>query len=370
MKIAFIGTRGVDGKYSGIETYCEEVGSRLVKRGHEVTVYCRSYFTPKIRTYEGMHIKRFPTIRTKHLETIVHSALCTLDAVFRNYDIVQFHALGSSPFAVIPRMLGTKTVVSVQGLDGRRAKWNAFAKQYLAACEWTSMHCPSATIVVSRYLQDYYAHRFRLGTTYIPNGVTVKTPAPAKQIATFGLAPNNYILYVGRLSPEKGCHDLIEAYQGMDTQLKLVFVGGATYADDYVNTLTRHASDRILFLGYQSGTVLEELFSNAYLFTLPSRIEGLSISLLEAMSYGNCVLTSDIPENLELVSEHGFTFRVNDVLHLRQMLGYLLQYRELVESSGKSNRTYIEQKYTWDMITERTERLFASLLNVQKTDNN
>jgi glycosyltransferase involved in cell wall biosynthesis len=232
------------------------------------------------------------------------------------------------------------------------------------------MHCPSATIVVSRYLQDYYAHRFRLGTTYIPNGVTVKTPAPAKQIATFGLGPNNYILYVGRLSPEKGCHDLIEAYQGMDTQLKLVFVGGATYADDYVNTLTRHASDRILFLGYQSGKVLEELFSNAYLFVLPSRIEGLSISLLEAMSYGNCVLTSDIPENLELVSEHGFTFRVNDAIHLRQMLDYLLQYPELVESTGKANRVYIEQQYTWDMVTERTERLFASLLNVQKTDNN
>jgi glycosyltransferase involved in cell wall biosynthesis len=175
---------------------------------------------------------------------------------------------------------------------------------------------------------------------------------------------------VGRLSPEKGCHDLIEAYQGMDTQLKLVFVGGATYADDYVNTLTRHASDRILFLGYQSGEVLEELFSNAYLFVLPSCIEGLSISLLEAMSYGNCVLTSDIPENLELVSEHGFTFRVNDAIHLRQMLDYLLQYPELVESTGKANRVYIEQQYTWDMVTERTERLFASLLNVQKTDNN
>jgi glycosyltransferase involved in cell wall biosynthesis len=363
MRIAFIGARGIVGKYSGVETYCEEVGSRLVKRGHEVTAYCRSYFTPRVRTYEGMQIKRLPTIRTKHLETFVHSCLCVVDAMFRNYDIVQLHALGSSPLAVIPRLRGLKTVVAVHGLDGQRAKWNVVAKHYLEACEWTSAYCPSATIVVSRCLADYYARRFQLDTTCIPNGVSVKTPIPPKQITTFGLGHKDYILFVGRLTPEKGCLELINAYKGMETSLKLVFVGGGTYADAYVNTLKRHASDRILFLGYQSGEILEELFSNAYLYVLPSTIEGLSLSLLEAMAYGNCVLASDIPENLELVSRHGFSFHSGDIEHLRYMMTHLIKHPQLAESTGKANRNYIQEHYTWEMVTDQTEKTFTDLLN-------
>jgi len=362
MKIAFIGARGVVGKYSGIETYYEEVGSRLVKLGHEVTVYCRSYFTPKMTHYRGMRIKRFPTVRSKHLETIIHSLISMVDASLRDYDIVQFHALGSSPLSVIPRFFGKKTVVSVRGLDGLRAKWGNLARHYLALCEWASVHCPSTTIVVSQQLSKYFLDRHKAVTTYIPNAVNLQTYFSPEKILNFGLKRNNYILYVGRLTPEKDCHLLIKAFTELDTNLKLVFVGGSTYADNYVTQLKTHHSERILFLGFQTGRLLNELFSNAYLFVLPSRIEGLSVALLEAMGHGNCVLTSDIPENLELVKTTGFTFRTGNVEDLRCMLKHLIAHPELVENSGPASKRLIERNYTWDVVALKTSQLYERLL--------
>ena len=361
MNIAFIGGRGVVGTYSGIETYYEEVGSRLVQLGHEVTVYCRSYFTPKVAFHRGMRVKRLPTVRTKHLETIVHSLLSTGDALFRRYDIVQFNALGSSPLAVVPRLLGTGTVVSVQGLDGERAKWGKIAQRYLQACEWTSARCPSATSVVSHHLVNYYAQYAHANIAYIPNGVTLRPPVPPNHLTAFGLGHKNYILFVGRLSPEKGCHYLIEAFKGLDTHLKLVFVGDSTYVDDYIQMLRKDESDRILFLGFRTGEILEELFSNAYFYVLPSTIEGLSISLLEAMSYGNCVVASDIPENLELVEGHGFTFRSAHPDSLKQTMAYLMQHPTLVEETGKAAKDYVQKNFTWDMIAQSTESLYKSV---------
>jgi glycosyltransferase involved in cell wall biosynthesis len=367
MRIAFIGARGVVGKYSGIETYYEEVGSRLVQFGHKVTVYCRSYFTPPISPYRGMRVRRFPTVRSKHFETIVHSTLCTVDALFEGYDVVQYHALGSSPLAVLPRLAGMKTVVSVRGLDGEREKWNAVARRYLRACEWASAHCPSMTSVVSRMLLDYYVRRYQAKVTYIPNGVTLNPLVAPRQITQIGLRRKNYILYVGRLTPEKGCHHLIEAFRNLETDFKLVFVGGSTYASSYVERLKNNSSDCISFLGFQEGEILEELFSNAYLYVLPSNIEGLSISLLEAMSYGNCVLTSDIPENLELVEKNGFAFKCGSVEDLRQKMTYLIQNPGAAAESGRLNKQYIADNYTWDIISEKTEAFFRELLDQKNT---
>lgn len=362
MKIAFIGARGVVGKYSGIETYYEEVGSRLVDLGHDVTVYCRSYFTPRIPVYRGLRIKRFPTIRSKHLETIFHSALCTMDALFRGYDVIQFHALGSSPLSIVPRIFGTKTVVSVRGLDGERAKWNQLASSYLKACEWTSARFPDRTGVVSQTLASYFQRKYGVTTTCIPNGVTIQVPRGAYKIREFGFHGRDYILYLGRLTPEKECHTLIEAFQQIGTDKKLAFVGGSTYSDDYVRQLKQHESNRIRFLGFQSGEILEELLSNAYFYVLPSRIEGLSISLLEAMGYGNCVLTSDIPENLELVQGIGFTFETGNVESLKNQIEYLLRHPDEVKLSGDAAKRHIEENYTWNVIARQTEQFYESML--------
>jgi glycosyltransferase involved in cell wall biosynthesis len=362
MKIAFIGARGIVGRYSGIETYYEEVGSRLAALGHEVTVYCRSYFTPPLSEHRGIRIRRFPTLRSKHLETVIHSGISTLDAILRDFDIIQYHALGSSPFAIIPRLTGKKTVVSVRGLDGQRAKWGAGARAYLTMCEWASVHCPTSTGVVSRELRDYYRRNYKADTTYIPNGVTLKDRRGPEALEPFGLKGGDYILYVGRLTPEKDCHLLIEAFETLATSLKLVFVGGSSYADEYVAQLKRHESERIRFLGFQSGEALEALFSQAHLYVLPSRIEGLSISLLEAMGWGNCVLTSDIPENRELVDGCGFTFRTGDVADLRRMLEQLIGSPEAVRRAGRACRELIEREYDWDMIALRTEAMFKQVL--------
>lgn len=368
MKIAFIGARGVIGKYSGIETYYEEVGRRLVELGHEVTVYCRSYFTPDLTHYHGIRIKRLPTFRHKYLETIVHSCLSTFHAMFQPYDIIQFHALGSAPFAILPRLVAKKTVVSVRGLDGERAKWGKLAKWYLQSCEWASVQCPSTTAVVSRQLTGYFAHNYGTAVTYIPNGVTIQEPLLPQKIQAFGLGHRDYILYVGRLSPEKGCHQLIDAYKKLKTHYKLVFVGDSTYADDYIAQLKRDESDQIKFLGFQTGDILVELFSNAYFYVLPSAIEGLSISLLEAMAFGNCVLTTNIPENLELVAKHGFSFQTGNTNQLTQMMEYLINSPEVVEARGKSAKVYIEMHYTWDMTAERTEQFFKDLLEDKITE--
>ncbi len=363
MRIAFIGARGVVGKYSGIETYYEEVGSRLVALGHEVTAYCRTYFTPPLKSYRGMRIRRLPTLRTKHLDTIVHSLLCTVDAVFRRYDIVQYHALGSAPLAIVPRGFGTKTVVSVRGLDWERTKWGGLARRYLRATERAAVRCPTATAVVSRNLAAHFQRVHGADVAYIPNGVTVKPRTAPDRIRDWGLAERSYVLYVGRLTPEKGCHLLIEAFRQLDTNLQLVFVGGSTYADDYVRTLRQHESERIRFLGFQGGSVLQELYSNAYVFVLPSSIEGLSIALLEAMSYGNCVLTSDIPQNLELVERHGFAFANGSVSDLRDRLRFLLDNPRAAEASGNANRDTIARHYTWDVIAGETAAFFRAVLD-------
>ena len=365
MKIAFIGARGVVGKYSGIETYYEELGSRLAALGHEVTVYCRSYFTPGVNRYRGMRVKRFPTVRSKHLETVVHTALSTFDALFKRYDIVQFHALGSAPFAFVPRLIGSKTVVSVCGLDGRRAKWGGFARRYLEACEWASVHCPTAASVVSAELARYFAERYGQEVTYIPNGVTLQSKVSADHLEPLGLSERNYILYVGRLTPEKACEDLIAAYKACDTNLKLAFVGGSTYADSYVESLKKEASDRILFLGFQQGDALSALFSNAYFYVLPSRIEGLSISLLEAMGYGNCVLTSDIPENRDIVKDCGETFRTGDVSNLAEQMQYLMKHPAVVAQRGAAARACIEANFTWDIIAKQTDAFYRELISGQ-----
>jgi len=258
--------------------------------------------------------------------------------------------------------------VSVRGLDGQRAKWGRGARAYLTFCEWASVRCPNSTGVVSRELCSYFRRAYDAETTYIPNGVTLKDRRGPEALRPFGLGGGDYIVYVGRLTPEKDCHLLIEAFEALDTSLKLVFVGGASYADDYVTGLKRHASDRIRFLGFQTGEPLEALFSNAYLYVLPSRIEGLSISLLEAMGWGNCVLTSDIPENRELVDGCGFTFRVGDVADLRRMLAELIASPDRVALAGRASRTLIEREYDWDRIALRTEAMFEQVLgrNVER----
>lgn len=362
VRVAFIGGRGVVSKYSGIESYYEQAGHELARLGHEVTVYCRTYFTPPSDTYNGMRVRRLPTIRSKHLETVVHTLLSTLDAMASDNDVIHYHCLGPALFSFLPRLIGKKTVVTVQGLDWQRAKWGAMAARVLRWGEAAAVTLPNATMVVSKTLQRYYRDHYQCDTIYVPNGTTPIRHRPPSRLRDWGLLPDNYVLYLGRLSPEKNCHLLIEAFEKIRTDMKLVLAGGSSHSDSYVASLRRHESDRIRFLPWVSGTDLEEVLSNAALFVLPSELEGLSLALLDAMAAGVCVLTSDIPENREVVEGAGFTFRHGDGADLERMLDVLAHNPEMRRQAGTRERARVQEQYLWPEIARSIETAYYKVL--------
>jgi len=362
LRVAFIGARGVISKYSGIETYYEEVGKRLVERGHDVTVYCRNYFTPALSEHNGMKLMRLPTIRSKHLETLIHTVLSTAHAVTQNYDLVHYHALGPALFSFIPRLFGMKTVVTVQGLDWQRRKWGRLASTVLRLGEKASARLPNGTVVVSRVLQQHYRETQSSETIYIPNGGFLRERREPHQIFEWGLEPGKYVLFLGRFSPEKGCHLLVNAFEHIETDVKLVMAGASSYCDAYSRELREHASERIRVLDWVSGETLDELLTNAMIFVLPSDMEGLSLALLDAMGAGLCVLASDVPENREAVEGAGFTFMRGNVEDLEDRLRFLIANPAAREAAGRTARKRIEQEYQWPGITEDIEAAYFKIL--------
>jgi len=362
VRVAFIGGRGVISKYSGIEAYYEEAGKRLAQLGHEVTVYCRNYFTPPQPEHQGMRIVRLPTIRSKHLETAIHTLLSTIHAAFSPFDIVHYHTLGPALFSFFPRWFGKKTVVTVQGLDWKRKKWGRCASAVLRLGERAAIRFPNATMVVSRTLQEHFAGRYGAPTSYIPNGATLYPHGEAHHLSQWGLEQGKYILFLGRFSPEKNCHLLIEAYERVHTDVKLVMAGGSSHTGQYVQELRTHASERILLLDWVSGEMLAELLTHATLFVLPSDLEGLSLALLDAMGAGLCVLASDIPENRELVESAGFTFKPGNVADLERMIRLLLSDAQVRAQAGRSAQEKIRAHYQWPEITVALEKVYFSLM--------
>ena len=360
-RIAFIGGRGVVGKYSGVETWYEEVGKRLAARGHEVTVYCRRYFTPEKPEYSGMRLVRIPTARTKHLETFVHTLLSTLHACFSKADVVHYQTLGPALFSFLPRLFGKKTVVTVQGLDWQRKKWSWFARHVLKAGELASAYLPDQTLTVSRELQAHFRACHGAETVYIPNGTQLRHRRTGPCLAQFGLATDSYALFLGRLSPEKNCDLLIQAFEGIPTEKKLVFAGGSSHSDAYVSRLRQHRSEHIVFLDWLSGGALEEVLTNAAVFVLPSDIEGMSLALLDAMGAGVCVLASDIPENREAIGDAGFTFKRGDVHDLRHMLRLVISDASLRARVGEKGRVRVRDNYLWDEVALRVEETYLEL---------
>jgi glycosyltransferase involved in cell wall biosynthesis len=362
VRVAFIGGRGVVSKYSGVESYYEQAGHELARRGHEVTVYCRSYFTPPMSTHNGMRVRRLPTVRSKHLETVVHTLLCTAHAMLSDYDVVHYHCLGPALFSFLPRLAGKKTIVTVQGLDWQRGKWGRIASRILRWGEAAAVSSPDATMVVSRTLQQHYRQQYNRDTIYVPNGATPRPRRFARRLSEWDLLSDNYILYLGRFSPEKNCHLLIDAFKSLHTGMKLVLAGGSSHTDSYAENLRRHESDQIRFLPWVSGSDLEELLSNAALFVLPSEMEGLSLALLDAMAAGVCVLTSDIPENNEVVEGAGLTFRRGDQADLERMLDLLIHNPELRHRAAVRARERIQGEYLWPAIAQSIEKAYYNVL--------
>lgn len=363
LRVAFIGGRGVLSKYSGIESYYEQVGAELTRMGHQVTVYCRTYFTPPIAEHNGIVVRRLPTIRSKHLETFIHTFLSSMHAMFSHYDVVHYQCLGPALFSFLPKLTGKKTVVTVQGLDWKRGKWGRIASRVLRWGEAAAVTLPDATMVVSQTLQRYYWDRYGRATLYVPNGATLQPKRPAKRLGEWGLTAQDYILYLGRFSPEKNCHLLIDAFRSISTEMKLVLAGGSSHTDDYEKALRRHESEQIRLLPWVSGEDLDELLSNAAVFVLPSDLEGLSLALLDAMAAGVCVLTSDIPENREVVEGAGFTFKHGDETDLARVLDLLVRNPELRRQMAVKGEKQIQQQYLWPDIARAIESAYYTVLD-------
>jgi glycosyltransferase involved in cell wall biosynthesis len=362
LRVAFIGGRGVVSKYSGIETYYEEIGKRLTGMGHQVTAYCRTYFTPPGKEHNGIQVVRLPTIRSKHLETLVHTFLSTLHVLAQPCDVVHYHALGPALFSFIPRLAGKKTVVTVQGLDWQRKKWGRIAAAVLRLGERAAVILPSSTMVVSQTLQKHYRENYGVETSYVPNGGVLRERRLPEKIFDWDLEAGKYILFLGRFSPEKGCHLLVEAYESLDTDIKLVMAGAASYCDDYSRRLQAHAGERIKMLDWVSGEALDELLTNAMVFVLPSDLEGLSLALLDAMGAGLCVLSSDVAENREAIDNTGFTFRRGDVADLADRLRFLIANPAVREAAGQAAKRRIREHYQWPQITAEIERVYFEMM--------
>jgi glycosyltransferase involved in cell wall biosynthesis len=363
VKIAMLGTKGIPATWGGIERHVEEISTRLVRMGHDVTVYCRPHYTQTdLREYKGVNLQILPTIHSKNLDAIVHTFLGTLHAATKRYDIVHYHAIGPGTMALLSRTTGKNVVVTVHGLDWEREKWGKAAKAYLKLGESISVRYPHRTIAVSKFLKGYLEAKYGKEVTYIPSAVTDPCPRTPDKIRQFGIGERDYILFVSRLVPEKGGHFLIEAFKQVKTGLKLVIAGGSSLSDEYVAELRKHASDKIIFTDYVYGETLEELYSNAYCYVQPSTIEGLPVTLLEAAAYGNCIISSDIPPNREVVDGIGITFRSQDVDDLRAALERVVGDPVLAENLRGKALTQGVAEYNYDSVTEKTEALYRSIL--------
>ena len=288
-----------------------------------------------------MRLVRLPTIRSKHLETVIHTFLGTVHALTQRYDLVHYHALGPALFSFLPRLAGEKTAVTVQGLDWQRKTWGRLASVVLRLGERASVRLPNGTMVVSQTLQQRYREAHGIEASYVPNGGMLRERTEARAILEWGLEPRQYVLFLGRFSPGKGCHLLVGAFEQIDTDVKLVMAGAAIYCDEYSHELRMHASDRIRMLDWVSGETLNELLTNAMLFVLPSDLEGLSLALLDAMGAGLCVLTSDVPENCEVVDGAAFTFQRGSAADRADRLRFLIANPAVREAAGRTARDRI-----------------------------
>ena len=366
MRIAFLAVKNII-YGGGIEKYTSELGSRLVQRGHEVTVYTMRHYGDVPERYLGMRIVSVPSFAAPCLQKLSCSATAAIKSSLKKYDIVHFHSFGPGAFAWLPRLRGAKCVLQVHGLglEWKRKRWGTLAWSVVKILEKLALSQSHINTAVSRTHCAFYRTQRGIEMQYIPTAADVKPKTEAREIYRLGLEPNKYIFYACRLVPEKGVHYLVSAFRRLDTDMKLVIAGDAQRATEYRKKLFELAGGdkRILFPGFIEGRFLEELFSHCYVYAQPSEAEGLSLSILEAMSYGNCCLVSDIPENLEAIGDAGFRFANKNVDNLADRLRWLLEHSGEVASVNVGAKERIRQHYSWQSISEQIEKLYLSILN-------
>lgn len=369
MKIAMIGHKRIPSREGGVEIVVEELSVRFAALGHKVVAYNRkghhvsgSEFDKTSRKeYKGVKLKTVFTLQAKAFNALIYSFLAAVRASFSRFDVVHIHAEGPAVMTLIPKLFGKRVIVTIHGLDWKRSKWGGFSTKYLKLGEKIAAKHADEVIVLSKNVQEYFRTEYNRETLFIPNGITKPEIKPVNIIKdSFGLDENGYILYLGRLVPEKCVHLLIEAYKTLNTDKKLVIAGGSSHTDEYAQNLRTLADGdgRIIFTGFVEGETLEELYSNAYIYCLPSNLEGMPLSLLEALSYGNCCLISDIAECTEVCGDKAEVFKCDDTDDLREKLRGLLADESKVNAMKAEASDYVCAKYNWDNIAEQTLRAY------------
>ena len=366
VRIAMLGHKRIPSREGGIEVVVDELSTRMAAAGHSVTAFNRKGKhvsggeVRRVKEYKGVRIVEVPTIDRKGLAAFTSSFFGSFFSAFGKYDVVHIHAEGPAFFSFIPKLFGKRVVVTIHGLDWQRAKWGRFASWIIRTGEKNAVKYADEIIVLSQGVQEYFREQYGRETVFIPNGVSRPEKKETQEIKEkWGLTRESYILFLGRIVPEKGEHYLIEAFKSIDTDKKLVLAGGISDTVGYGKELKELAADdkRVIFTGFVQGRALEELYSNAYVYVLPSDLEGMPLSLLEAMSYGNCCLVSDIKECTEVVEDKAVTFGKGKIEDLRLKLEELIKNKELVEKYKSEAADFICTKYNWDDVVEKTLRI-------------
>ena len=369
-KIAVIGTRGIPATYGGIEKHCEDLYSLLSQEGYEVMVYGRKYYTSaEIDEYKGIKIKKIPVLNIKGLETFIHSFISTVLACCSNVDIIHFHAQGPTIFSWIPRIFcpHKKVVFTCHGIDWQRDKWNFIAKTIIRLGELASAVFPHNKICVSEYLSQYYSEKYNVKTEKIVNGVEIKEQIPEGDCCKkFNLSKNEYIMFVGRMVPEKAPDILIEAFKQVSSGKKLVIVGGEAGTDTYFAHLKKLAKDdeRIVFTDYLYEKDIQEIYSNALCYISASKLEGLPITVLEAMSYGLPLVLSDIgphSEVMQLNSNMGVSFKTNDINACKEAIEEILSKRpEELSAMSENSFNVVKKEFSWEKVSKLTDQVYRN----------
>ena len=369
LNICMLGHKRIPSREGGIEIVVEELATRMAAAGHRVTCLNRAgkhvsgkeFDAAALKEYKGVRIRKVLTLDKKGLAAMTASVTGAIAAAFGRYDVVHFHAEGPCAMLWLPKLFGKRCIATIHGLDHQRAKWGKFARTYIMLGEKCAAKFADEIIVLSKGVQQYFQDTYGRKTVFIPNGVAKPEIREAQLITEqYGLKKDDYILFLGRLVPEKGIAYLIDAFKNVRIDKKLVIAGGSSDTAAFAQELKDRAAEdaRILFTGFVQGRMLEELYSNAYVYVLPSDLEGMPLSLLEAMSYGNCCVTSDIEECAAVMEEYGVTFPKSDVSALVETLQRLCDEPQLVDAYKQQAADYITGKYSWDDVTEKTLELY------------
>jgi len=365
LRIAILGTRGIPARYGGFETFAEELSTRLVERGHEVTVFGRRAFLrpeAKPSEYRGIKIWNVPTIFHKYMETPIHGLSSFIMASKRDFDVVLICNAANSPFAWILNIKGLPFAVNVDGIERKRSKWNSLGKLWYRLGEKASVLFAAKVIADAHVIHDYYKERYSCESVVIPYGASALRRESGEILQKFGLKERDYLLYVSRLEPENNALGVIQAYRQSGIGMPLVVVGDAPYGREYIERLKQAANDSVVFTGFQFGEAYQELQSNCYLYIQATEVGGTHPALIEAMAYANCVVANGTPENEEVLGDAGVYYEKNNFEALSVLLKALANDPEKTKELGDKAKKRAGVLYSWDKVSEAYEELLCSLV--------